>query len=435
MRRRLLLATISAVMAAVVLLGTPLAIYAARFVRDDAIADLERRTETVARALEARYAVGELIDEGTLETLAGGSGDDVFVEVRLPDGSQISVGDKPERVFDHTVVSDSGIAVKISISWWAVFWDAGTAVAWVTGIGFVAVGASVVVAVWQANRLAQPFVYLAASAEQLGAGSVRPKLQKFGIEEIDLVGAELARSGDRMAARLSSERQFSADASHQLRTPLTALTMRLEEIAVTTDKEEVRDEVEAALEQVERLVGVVTDLLGRTRESLGGATEVLPLAKVLRQQKEEWEPAFDKADREFRVGDSQATVFASPGGIAQVLATLIENSLTHGDGTTSVTARESADSNAVVIEVADEGAGVPEDLAPRIFERAVTSGKGSGLGLALARDLVIADGGRLELSQRSPAVFSIFLQAVPRVVDAERVIPHTGRIRRRRGRP
>jgi nitrogen-specific signal transduction histidine kinase len=89
----------------------------------------------------------------------------------------------------------------------------------------------------------------------------------------------------------------------------------------------------------------------------------------------------------------------------------------------------------MVIEVRDEGEGVPEDLASRIFERAVTSGKGTGLGLALARDLVTADGGRLELSQRVPAVFSVFLQGVPHMVDLDTVVPHgrTGALRRRLG--
>ena len=91
----------------------------------------------------------------------------------------------------------------------------------------------------------------------------------------------------------------------------------------------------------------------------------------------------------------------------------------------------------VVIEVADEGPGVSDDLAPRIFERHVTAGRGSGLGLALARDLVTADGGRLELAQRRPPVFAIFLSAVPKRLDPNSVLPPgalvvVGRRRRRR---
>ena len=97
-------------------------------------------------------------------------------------------------------------------------------------------------------------------------------------------------------------------------------------------------------------------------------------------------------------------------------------------------ARVSGATRAIVIEVRDQGPGVPEEIASRIFERAVTSGKGTGLGLALARDLVTADGGRLELSQRVPAVFSVFLQGVPEMVDLDTVVPHgkRGSGRRRR---
>src|SRR5690606_41660068 len=69
------------------------------------------------------------------------------------------------------------------------------------------------------------FRSLAASAEQLGSGQVRLKVERSGVEEIDMVADELVRSADRMAARLATERQFASDASHQLRTPLTALTI------------------------------------------------------------------------------------------------------------------------------------------------------------------------------------------------------------------
>jgi len=90
--------------------------------------------------------------------------------------------------------------------------------------------------------------------------------------------------------------------------------------------------------------------------------------------------------------------------------------------------------------VSDEGPGIPDDLAPRVFEREVTSGKGTGLGLSLARDLVAADGGRIELSQRRPPVFSIFLSGVPRALDPDVVLPEGALVspiperRRRRSR-
>jgi signal transduction histidine kinase len=95
--------------------------------------------------------------------------------------------------------------------------------------------------------------------------------------------------------------------------------------------------------------------------------------------------------------------------LAQVLATLLDNSLVHGAGMVSITTRSAGGS--VVIEVGDEGPGVPAELGQRIFARSVSSAGSTGLGLALARDLATADGGRLELLRGTPPVFAVFLSA------------------------
>ena len=94
--------------------------------------------------------------------------------------------------------------------------------------------------------------------------------------------------------------------------------------------------------------------------------------------------------------------------LSQVIATLLDNALVHGAGT--VTIRTSQTPKSVVIEVRDEGKGVPPELVPRIFERSV-SGKpgGTGLGLALARSIAAADGGQVVLVRPRPAVFAVFL--------------------------
>ncbi|WP_062076787.1 ATP-binding protein [Demequina globuliformis] len=435
MRRRVLRATVSALAVAVVLLGIPLGIAAVELVRTDALSDLDLRTATAARALEVRYRSGESITEDVLDSyVSDAAGAPAYVYVSLPDGEVMTAGEEPRPAFSDSHVTDDGLVVVMYVPWWDVFWSAARFVFLVMGAGLVAIAAGVAMAIWQANRLTAPLVYLAASAEQLGTGQVRPRLERSGIEEIDQVADELSRSADRMAARLATERQFAADASHQLRTPLTALTMRLEEISALSDQEEVREEAEKSLEQVERLVGVVDELLGRSRRALGSGTEPVALEEIFEQQREEWSQAFHAAGRHLVLHPTDVSVFATPGGLAQVLATLIENSLHHGAGTTSVSARESGDNHATVIEVRDEGEGVPEELAPRIFEREVTSGRGTGLGLALARDLVTADGGRLELAHRVPAVFAVFLQGVPSLVDLDTVIPHGRKISPRRRR-
>lgn len=426
MRRRVLQATIAAVTVAVVLLGFPLAFLGAQLVRESEMRGLETRATSAARALDFRLEQQIDLTDKMLEPYTGGNGDiAASVVVHAPDGTILSAGPTmPGRVLSVEVTSGDGASVALYVSWWDVFWRSARVIALVVVAAIVAFAAGIAMAIWQANRLAAPLVYLAASAEQLGSGQVRPHLEPSGVEEIDLVAAELGRSADRMAGRLASERQFASDASHQLRTPLTALTMRLEEITLTTGEPEVKEEARICLEQVERLVRVVDDLLSRSRKAQGGTTEAVALWEVVHQQEEEWERPFAVADRRLVVDvDRNAQVLATPGALAQVLATLIENSLKHGAGTTTVRARSGGPSGAVVIEVADEGEGVPDDLAPRIFEREVTSGAGTGLGLALARDLVSADGGRLELAHRRPAVFALFLAGVPAALAPDVILP------------
>ncbi len=439
MRRRVLVATVASVTVAVVLLGVPLAVFGMLMVRDAEVRELEIRAGAIGRFVERRLTTGEELDPSMLDPWVGGE-DTLTAEIRViaPDGTRYTAG--PSLTGSTTTASEltaSGAVVIVAVPSWPILLQGVQVVALVVIASVLAFLAGIGVAQWQARRLAAPLIYLAASAEQLGSGRVRPRLEPSGVEEIDLVAAELARSADRMAGRLAAERQFAADASHQLRTPLTALSMRLEEIEALAESDELREEARISSEQVERLAAVVDDLLMHARADTGGTTEVFHLDDVLRQQEEEWTRPFTAAGRRLEMGyEPGVSVLATPGGVSQILATLLENSLKYGAGTTSVRSRSSGP-HGIVIEVADEGQGVPEDLAPRIFDRNVTSGQGTGLGLALAKDLAAADGGRLSLAQRSPAVFSLFLNAAPQRLDPDVVLPEgalvaVGRRRRRR---
>ena len=277
----------------------------------------------------------------------------------------------------------------------------------VIALSVVAVVAGVLVAPAQARKFAEPMTELAERAERLGAGESRFKPLVSGIAEIDRVSQVLSRSAQQLTRSLASERDFASDASHQLRTPLTALLMRLEEISVTDDPSVVKEEANIAIAQVERLTRVVDDLLSRSRRGHDAPRPSVSLDSVIAALQREWQPAFEQARRSVRVhGERGLSVQATPVALSQVLSTLLENSLAHGRGTVDVHARRSGPS--VVVEVSDQGEGVPAAIAPHIFERSVTT-TGTGLGLALARDLAEANGGRLELIQTQPAIFALFL--------------------------
>jgi signal transduction histidine kinase len=274
--------------------------------------------------------------------------------------------------------------------------------------GVVGVLAATLVALRHADRLGATLDLLRQRVERLAGGDTRPSPLTTGIDEVDRLDDALVRGAQHTARRLASERDFAADASHQLRTPLTALLMRLEEIAATDDLAVVAEESTIAIAQVERLSRVVDDLMSRTRSGVG-ASPAVSLDSVLASLQREWQPAFAGARRSILVsGERGLRVRATPVALGQILTTLLENSLSHGRGTVEVAARRSGPS--VVIEVTDGGDGVPATIAPHVFERSVSS-SGSGLGLSLARDLAEAAGGRLELVSARPAVFALFLSA------------------------
>ena len=265
-----------------------------------------------------------------------------------------------------------------------------------------------------ARRLGRPVEELAEAAGRLAAGDPRPLGRRYGTPDLDQVADGLDTSARRLSSLLAADRELASDASHQLRTPLTALSMRLEEmIAAADDPDVVREEGSAALAQAERLADVVTQLLGPARRATASAAALTGIDEIVQQQVIEWEPAFRRAGRKLVViGERGLQAHVTPGGLAQVLATLVDNALMHGGGT--VTLQTSQNSRSVVIEVRDEGKGVPPDLASRIFERSVSGRpEGTGLGLALARTMAAVDGGRVVLIKPKPATFAVFLPRNP----------------------
>jgi len=409
-RRRLLFSTLAVAVTAVVLFGLPLAFVLIRLQTNAAHQLVQRDATTVARTLENRLRSGlppDPIDAAD----AAHSLPDRFVSISRDEGPPVTFGGPPgtgdvitaravTKNFRVTVVADDSVAT-----------EGVTEALVVTGsLALLAVAVAVGLAMFQARRLARPIEELARAADRLGSGAARPLGRRYGIQELDRVAEGLDGSAQRISDMLAAEREFAADASHQLRTPLTALSMRLEEMVAAADQPAVvREEGAAALVQTERLAEVVSQLLGRTRSPAGGSRKRVPIDDVVAQQVVEWDPAFRRKNRKLEVaGDKNLRAYGKPGTLSQVIATLLDNALVHGAGTVAI--RTSRTANSVVIEVRDEGKGVPAELVPRIFERSV-SGKpgGTGLGLALARSIAAADGGNVVLVRPKPAVFAVFL--------------------------
>lgn len=216
------------------------------------------------------------------------------------------------------------------------------------------------------------------------------------------MAASLAATGERVAAALSRERAFGADVSHQLRTPLTGLRLRLERAAADDET----GAVEAALIEVNRLQDTIDHLLALSRDRQPARAQ-LDVAQVLTDCEARWFDRYELAGRalDITVAGALPVAAGSEVSVAQVLDVVLDNSLLHGDGPTTVLAR--AAPGGVVVEVADTGPGIPEDRLDAVF--APHDGAGHGIGLGLARRLSEADGGRLLLVSGTPPTFHLVL--------------------------
>lgn len=408
MRRRLLISTLAVAVATVLLLGVPLAFVINRLQVSEASEQVRRDATTLARDLQGRVNA----DLAPNAAQVGSSLPDRYVIIKQYSAGRVAVGTVPplgDTIVAQAVTRDFSVTVEADDT--LLDSRQTQALLGISALALLAVGVAVLLAILQARRLTRPLEELARAADRLGSGDARPLGRRYGIPELDQVAEGLDGSAQRITDLLSAGRDFAADASHQLRTPLTALSMRLEEmIASAQDPDVVREEGAAALAQTERLTDVVGQLLGRVaRRSVAGTPVLASVDDVVAQQVVEWDPAFRRLSRKLEVtGEKGLFAYVTPGSAAQVIATLLDNALVHGAGV--VTIRTSQTPRSVVVEVRDEGKGVPQDLVPRIFERSV-SGRpgGTGLGLALARSAAAADGGQVVLVRPRPAVFAVFL--------------------------
>jgi signal transduction histidine kinase len=409
-RRRLIQSTLAVVLVVIAVFGVSLVIVETRTISNTAQERVDTEAVRLASIVDSRLLGAETVDAEVLREQIQG---DRYAEIRIPGKPLIEVGTKPTGdVISAKERGEEGETVLVQEPRSSVTREVGRTLLIIAAVALLAVIAAVLLAVRQANRLASPLTDLAETAERLGSGDPRPRHKRYGVPELDRVADVLDSSAERIARMLTAERRLAADASHQLRTPLTALSMRLEEITLTDDPDTVKEEATIALTQVERLTDVVERLLTNSRDPRTGSAVSFDLDEVIQQQLAEWRPAYRSVGRAIvSSGKRHLRAVGTPGAVAQVLAALIENSLMHGGGTVALRTRVTG--NQAVIEVTDEGPGVPPDLGARIFERTISGRNSTGIGLAVARDLAEADGGRLEMLQVKPPVFGLFLSRTP----------------------
>jgi signal transduction histidine kinase len=405
-RRRILQSTLLVVALTALVLGGPLAITTWRLVEDFHRADLTSRLEQLGERLDG---------SAVLDT-----GDRAAIELAVPPDGQLVL--EPNGQAPFTFGADPGpdpVAESLPFGPGGTLTMAEphslmrTEQLQVTLIVLLlivlSVGTGTVVATVTAQRLAEPLRDVADRAARLGAGDFRTTPHRHGIPELDRVSDVLDTSAVALAELVQRERTLVGDVSHQLRSRLTALQLRLDELATHPDPS-ARREAHAALEQTERLAGVLDELLEAARAARAAGAELQDLKEALTAVADEWRPALKAEGRTLRVRVPTGLLArVTPARLREAVGALVDNALRHGRGTVTLSARSTE--NSLLVEVTDAGAGVPAELVPHVFDRGVSVGSSTGLGLALARALVEADGGRLELSRARPPMFTIFLPA------------------------
>ena len=410
-RSRLIVWMLVAVGVAVLLLGVPLAAIARQWIYSQELAQLRNQAQLVERVLDNPAAVEQLPVYVAIAAVA------LNARVSLLDheGSVLhdSAGVAPGTVFNDPVVSavrgattrgqgdahardgalvaavageltGTPVIIRMARADDAVAARVGSALLAISALGVTALVAGAAMASWRARQLAGPLEALATSARRLGEGDFGAQAPRSGVREIDHIAGALDATAERLRTALQRSASFAADASHQLRTPLTALRLDLEALQVEMDAP--HPMLEAAEAEIDRLETTITELLELADAAAG--PHRLDLRMLTLRRLDAWRTLADAAGRKVRVTREPVPfVRARPGAVGQALQVLLDNALLHGQGDVTVwlEAVSRGGRSWVRLCVGDEGPGVrPEHLRG-----------GSGRGLSLARSLIEAEGGRV----------------------------------------
>jgi signal transduction histidine kinase len=420
MRRRLALAIAGVAAGAVVLFAVPLGVALHQVYRDEDLLRLERDTVAATRRIDISRGAGDPIElprghdrfavydtRGRLLAGTANADDRALARRARMTGrpSVRSAGDQVlaavpllsgERVTGAVVAARSGAGAAHD-----------TRRAWLllAALAAVVILAALAAAVLLGRGLSRPLERLVIAARRLGHGDFTVRAPRSSVPEVDAVATALDATATRLGDMITRERAFSADASHQLRTPLAALRIELEAAELNGSG----PDTAIALRQVDRLEQTIDTLLALARDAPRSDAET-DVAALADQVESEWRPRLALEGRPLRLDlePGPLRAVAHEGVVREILDVLLDNALRHGAGAVSLGVRYRDDW--LSVEVRDEGPGFGLDPG-HAFERGSTRG-GHGIGLSLARSLAQAESGGLVVSSAGPEpVVSLVLRS------------------------
>ncbi|GAA2553860.1 sensor histidine kinase [Pseudonocardia hydrocarbonoxydans] len=279
-------------------------------------------------------------------------------------------------------------------------------IAMILGVALSAIGVAALAGALLVRRLLRPLDRLREAATRLGDGDFTVTAPRSGLHELDQVAAAVDSAASRIGRLVERERAFSADASHQLKTPLAAARVVVE-TELMVPRPDPTEALRETLEALERMNLTVTELLTLARDDHTTRTPVR-IADLLADAERRWSTALRRSGRTLVVDtSSDAMVRVSAVALGHVLDVLLDNARGHGAGPVVVTTEPVA--GGVAVAVADSGS---LGATAGLFHRRQAGASGTGIGLALARALAEAEGARLRLRSASPTTFELLIPAV-----------------------
>ncbi len=426
LRRRIAAGILAVTSLTVLLFALPLAVAIHRLYQGEQLARLQRDATRVVALVPDNP-----ISSASRVQLPDSAGTDVLIGIYTPGGtraggggpadSAIAASSQDGRVHqgtehgqltvavpvpsDRRVVAVVRAAVPVSVvrgrserGWVAM-----------SALGLLVLAVAALLARRQAGRISAPLERLTVAARALGDGDFIIAPERSGIHEADAASAALRDTAARLGELLDRERAFSADASHQLRTPLTGLLLGLESALAEHDAD-LRAAASNAIDRGRQLQETIDHLLSLRRDTRTrfGSVDV---AAELSAASDRWQRMFSTQQRRIAVTVPAVLPPArtSPAALRQILDVLVDNALQHGAGAVTLAAADLGD--AVALEVIDDGEGLHGDAEAAFTRRSPAAG-GHGIGLALARSLAEAEGGRLLIRHPGPKpVFALILPA------------------------
>ncbi len=429
MRRRILAAILSVTAVAIVLFGVPLAIVVQRFVDDDVALRVERQAVLASRQVPTNFATGndpvefpansdDIVlglydDSGTLVAGSGPKTADSATTTAL--GNQIAAVEVAgARIVTVPVAADEHVIGVIRAEQSTAAANARTrrilTLLAALAIAVLAIGA--VIGNVLAGRLARPVRRLRDAAVGLGDGDFTIDVPRSSVPELDQAAQAMTATARRLDDLVTRERAFSADVSHQLRTPIAGLRAAIE-TELAFPRPDHREVLQEAISDIDRLERTITELLSIARTSQTDTTP-LDLGEVFTEIEQSWGGRFAGAGRALTITPARyaPSVQGSAAVLRHALDVLVDNALHHGDG--EVRIDHTVTETTVTISVTDEGPGfTPPSWVERPSTRQVDESL-HGLGLPLARRLVTAMPGRLTISRATPhPQIDIVLQRTP----------------------